>query len=615
MDIGILKYRRSVSAILAVAIGLCARADTPYPIGKTTQDANRRLVEATAEGAYWKGQRLAVCTVEAMSGIRRTPDLFPADGDFSKPLRFIAARGEYEPGSFLLFAFDDLDGVQVTAGDLVGKSGARIPASAIDLTVVKVWYQSGTAWGGFHGDHLRRVPVPELMVKDEKLIEVDHARKENFVRADFFGGKPEYRWISFMGAVCDYGYFGVKNSWLHDAKSLRPVSLQKNAFKQFFATLHVPPRATPGLYRGTISVAIDGKPSVKIPVEARVLPFELPRPATLRDLDREFYASVYMGHMDMTENPAIAKNLAAHNVLHPLLPGVETEEAADALAKTLTENGLATNTLFSVLPSAGISTSYPPDKDDKDYKKHLSRIGEASNAMARLRARFGEGVKAYAYGIDEAGAKTVRAQRATWQAFHSLGARIITTTRFHPYLLFGLDCALPPMQPSPIRKKNADAFHDANPDGLIGWYADPHSGPENPDWARRLYGFITWRNNYDMFCQYILFRDDWTEFYIPNEPFLRGLMLCYTQDGALIDTLAWEGVREGVDDIRYATLLRQMARRAIDTSEDMDTVYLGRAAMTWIAQVDFERSSLRALRHEMINRILDLRTRLEKEGK
>ncbi len=91
-------------------------------------------------------------------------------------------------------------------------------------------------------------------------------------------------------------------------------------------------------------------------------------------------------------------------------------------------------------------------------------------------------------------------------------------------------------------------------------------------------------------------------------------MIVYPADHDILDTLAWEGCREAVDDIRYATLLRQLAEKA-RASDDLNTVYAGRAALTWVAQVDHRRSSLESLRLEMASRILDLQSRLEKEGK
>lgn len=606
---------KTLAFVAMMCAGLSAVADTAYPIGPTLQTANRRQVEARAAGAYWKGQKLAACAVTPLSGVRRTPDLFPADGDFSAPLQVLAAKGEYEPASFLLFAFDDLEKVTLAPGDLVADGGKRIPASSVDLAVVKIWYQMGTAWGGFHADHLRRVPTPELLLHDEKLIEVDHARKENFLRADFRGGLTQYHWISFLAAAGDHRFFDdIRFHWIHDAETLQPFSLQKNAFKEFLATIHVPAMAREGLYEGKIDVAVGGERAFSIPVELRVLPFELPRPAVLRDLDREFYSAAYIGGMNLRKSPKLARNLAAHNMRNPLLPQVPNERAANELAKVLVESGLDTNTLLAVMPGASLTTSFPLKETDREYTTYGNRVLEASNTMARLRARLGDQVRPFAQGIDEAGPGTVRAERATWQAFQGLGAKIKATTGYHSYLLFNLDFALIPRQPSPMRKRNADALHAMNPDMLVGWYGDPHSGPENPDYTRRLFGWVTWRNNYDLFCQYILFRDDWAEFWVSKESFLRGLMICYPQDGDVLDTLAWEGVREAVDDIRYTTLLRQEAVKGL-ASSDMDTVYAARAAMAWLAQVDFERSSLEYLRYETIARILDIRSRLEKEAK
>ena len=609
------KTGKTLIGVLLMGIGLSVYADTDYPIAPDIQRANRKQVEARADGSYWKGHKLAACSVTPLSGIRRTPDLFPEDGDFSSPLQVLAAKGEYEPASFLLFAFQDLRGVTLAARDLVSAEGARIPASEIDLTVVKIWYQMGTAWCGFHADHLRRVPTPELLLHDEKLIEVDHDRKENFVRADFRGGLTAYHWISFLAAAGDHHYFGdVRFHWVHDAEKLRPFDLQKDAFKEFLATVHVPSTAREGLYQGKIDVVIDGKVAFSIPLELNVLPFKLPRPAVLRDLDREFYSAAYIGGMNLRKSPKLARNLVAHNMRNPLLPQVPNERAANELAKILTETGLDTNMLFAVLPGAGLTTSFPLKETDREYIKYGNRVMEASNTIARLRARLGDQVVPFAQGIDEAGPGTVRAERATWQAFHGLGAKIKATTGYHPYLLFNLDFALIPRQPSPMRKINADSLHAMNPDMLVGWYGDPHSGPENPDYTRRLFGWVTWRNNYDLFCQYILFRDDWAEFWVAKESVLRGLMICYPQDGDVLDTLAWEGVREAVDDIRYTTLLRQYAVKALE-SHDMETVYTARAAMAWLTQVDFERSSLDYLRYETIARILELRSHLEKEAK
>jgi hypothetical protein len=592
----------------------CALADTPYPVAPAAAKENLARIAKLKEGAYWKDAPFAVCAVDPLSGIRRTPDLFPADGDFAGPIRLMAAKGEYEDGSFLLFGFEDVPAVELSMGDLVANGGARIPATETHIKVVKVWYQQGTAWGGYQSDTTRRIATPELMLNDETLLHVDHVKKENYLRCDY-GGNTSYRWISVLGPYVD-GLPGSepKYHWIHDADTLRPFAVQKHAFKQIVLTVHVPKAARPGLYRGAVAARVAGRKVADIPVEVEVLPFELPRPATFRDLERPFLFSAYMSYMDVVSSPKLAKNMAAHNLLNPFVPEIHTKSDAEALRRTLVEAGLDTNVLLRAVAGAGTTTSFPPKETDRNYDRYVASAKRTARTMEILRETFGPGVKSYAFAMDEAPPDTVRAERATWQAYQKAGASITATTDYHPYLLFCLDMANVPRQASPTRKLGVDALHAANPDMLVSWYGDPHSGPENPDYTRRLYGWQTWRANYDMTCQYILIRNNWSEFFCWAEAFLRGLMLAYPADHDIIDTLAWEGCREAVDDIRYATLLRQLATTAT-ASGDTDTIYAGRAALSWVAQVDHRHSSLESLRLEMIRHILNLQTRLAKEGK
>ena len=598
-------------SVVLVCAAMCAVADTDYPIETAVQNVNRRQVEAFRKDAYWRSAPFAVAAVDPLSGIRRTPDLFPVDGDFTNAVKVIAARGEYENGSFLMFGFDDLKDVMLSCGDLAGMGG-RIPAAEVDIKIVKVWYQQGTAWGSFFSDVLRRVPTPELMLHDETLVDVDHVAKDNYLRCDY-GAASEYRCISVVGAAVDHsGWAEPRPQWIHDAERLRPFALQKNAFKQIIFTMRVPQGAAAGVYKGAIAASVGGKKVADIPVVLRVLPFELPSPAVFRDLGRDFISCAYI-YMSPVNNPKLARNLVAHNMRSVLLGGVQTPAQAEELRDALCASGMNTNILFSVLPGSGVTTSYPVRETDRNYQQHLGTRKALDDSLAALRAVFGADVKAFSYAIDEAGPDTVRAERATWEAFQQKGARIFVTTGFHPYLLFNIDCANIPRQPRPSKKINADALHAANPDALVAWYGDPHSGPENPDFTRRIYGWGTWRNNYDMTCQYILFRDNWADFWVWQEAFLRGLMICYTQDGDIVDTLAWEGHRESVDDICYGTLLKQLCAQGM-ASEDINTVYAAKAAATWISQVDFELSSLNYLRLETIRRIMDLQERLARKG-
>ena len=598
--------KKAMLLAAAVSATTGAWADTAYPIDEGTRKANHDKVSAFRANAYWKDAPLAVAAVEATSGIKRTPDLFPADGDFTGPVRAMMAKGEYEGASFVLYGFEDIDDVEVKS---------TVPGLEADITVVKVWYQQGTAWGSFFSDPLRRVPTPELILHDENLIHVDFVNKENYVRCDYGPNDTRYRWVSFGAQAVDHSYDGgIKNGWIHDAPALRPFKVRKGEFKQILVTFYAPKDAQAGLKKGALTLSAKGRKLLDVPCEVRVLPFELPLPSVFRDTSKRFFVSPYMGNQNPIDQEELAKDMVRHNVRNCLLPNITTPSRAREAYESFKRTGFDTDYLFTALPGCGVTTSYPAKDTDKNYGKFVNVTNVAANAMKVIREVFGPNTRAYSYGIDEGSAGTVRAERETWKGIHRAGGNTVVATQWHPFILFNLDYANVPRHPRHAKKANADAYHAGNPDGLMGWYADPHSGPENPDYTRRIYGWQTWRNNYDTSCQYILFRDNWNDFWVPAEAFLRGLMLVYPQDGKVIDTIEWEGLREGLDDVRYGTLLKQLGERA-NKSKDVETVYAARAALTWVAQVDCEHSSLEYLRYEMVRRILDLQERLAKEGK
>lgn len=591
------------AAIACTAV--CALADTPYPMEKGLKAENLKKVEQFREKAYWKGAPLAVGVVDALSGIKRTPDLYPEDGDFTGPVRALLARDEYEGASFVLYGFKDVDDVMVKA---------EIPGVEADVTVVKVWYQQGTAWGSFFSDPLRRVPTPELMLHDDDLIHVDYNTKENFVRCNYENGTTAYRWVSFGAQAVDHSYDGgIRNKWIHDADTLKPFKVRQGEFKQIVVTFHAPKNAKEGLVKGRLALSSKGAKLCDIPCEVRVLPFELPLPGTFRDTSRRFFVSPYMGNLSPIDNEELAKDMVRHNVRNCLLSNLTDPARIRKAYEVFKRTGFDTDYLFCALPGCGLTTSYPAVESDPNYEKFVNATNVAAQAMKSIREVFGPKTRAYSYGIDEGQANTVRRERDTWKGIHRAGGNTIVATQWHPFILFNLDYANVPRHPRASTKRDvAEAYHAGNPDGILGWYADPHSGPENPDYTRRVYGLQTWRNGYDGCCQYILFRDNWNDFWVPAEAFLRGLMLVYPQDGKVLDTIEFEGVREGMDDVRYATMLKDLAEEA-RTSANVDVQYAGRASLSWIAQVDSEHSGLEYLRYEMVRRILDLRQALGKK--
>ncbi len=535
--------------------------------------------------------------VPAMGDIKRVPDAYPTDGRFLGDLQIIAAKGEFEPASFEVYPLKDADRFELKASDLVSKSGAKIPGSALDLKLVKVWYQCGSGWFGYMADPLRRVLTPELLVNDEAMIKVDCKTKDNYARYDDGDGSKHYEWISADFQVTDYKFSNMARiGMIHDADTLQPVVLNKGEFKQFMVTAHVPRDAADGLYSGKIDLVADGKVIGSIPVRLGVLPFELPEPRTNYDLNKPFYLALY--GTGSTEEYVI-RDLVNHNARHmfgfPRLQANNEEEFVRqiALAKKL---GVETKPLFANAYGASAQ------KDLEAFKKEMKA------AVELCKKHLGHS-EIYCYGADEGGPWTIKGERPTWQAVHEAGAKVMVSTHAHRDLLYNLDYMVLPRMPNSQRAEEVRKFHEAHPDGLCGWYADPHSGPENPDYFRRIHGIMSYKGNYDVASNYTWYRNDWNDFAIAYEPNYRGIIMVYAIADRILDTLAWEGVREGVDDIRYATKVKMLAAKA-EASGNGPLSSLGRQALSYISYYD-TRDSIDGFRAECINYIVRLESALK----
>ncbi|NLC83364.1 MAG: DUF4091 domain-containing protein, partial [Lentisphaerae bacterium] len=78
-----------------------------------------------------------------------------------------------------------------------------------------------------------------------------------------------------------------------------------------------------------------------------------------------------------------------------------------------------------------------------------------------------------------------------------------------------------------------------------------------------------------------------------------------TADG-VIDTIAWEALRDSFDDVRYLTLLRRLARVALRSGK-RDLGRLGASAIAWAELIDPDAIDFDDLRTEAARRIRSLR--------
>lgn len=575
-------------------------------------------VVASPEKRAKMSDRFVYYAVPAMSNLKRTMTTYPEDGALAAPIRIVAAQGEFESASVVFYPFSNASKVELKVSDLTGKSG-KIPASAVDVKVVKVWYQTGAAWFSYFADADGRELVPELLLNDENLIKVDRVKEDNYLRVDYPQPKgPQYVWISNPANI--QVPFNDHLEPVSDAGTLQPFGFQAGEFKQIWVTLEAPKDAK-GLYAGTISVMVDGKSEGAIPLEVRVLPFELPDPKTNYDLTREYYASMYNantlsvylkqngGDMEKAKKRLYNEyvDMRKHNVIYPMLRDyVQGEdEAFIAQLETYKKAGLRTEAFFGGVPaipphdwltSPEVKTN--PIEKQPMPEMLIRRIDRASEIFDKV---IGP-TTIYCFGWDEPAMQILTAQRKPWRYIHEKGLKTYSTAH-EAHLSYGGYNQDFVNYGGKYSKESSAKWHAFG--ARITSYASPHTGPENPDFVRRTHGIDLYQADADGTNNYILNGFPWNDFADRAINF-RSFNIVYPGIDAPIGTMAWEGFREGIDDVRYATLLKQLAHKAIATGK-VDSIYNGKMALQWLALLDGKTCDLNAARLEMISYILKLR--------
>ncbi len=548
--------------------------------------------------------------VPPMSEIQRLADVYPSDGTPNGVVRIVAAKDEYEPGSFLVWANKNLGKVRFDLSEFKNEKGEAFPKDALDLKFVKVWYQNKNGWFSYFGDTNFKL-CPELLLNDEDLIRVDTKKQANYAKlVDEKGAKTE-QWINpprqmdkrpLSQPWRKNDTFECMRPNFRDAATLQPVALPQHEFRNFFLTVHAAKDAKPGLYKGTVAMSSvkSGAKLGEIPVEIRILDFTLPEPKCYNEPEKDFLVSSYSyiswlliselngGDSELTRKQLVAvlKNQVEHNQTMHMIRGNFNNETFETLA-AMKEAGMRTDVIQgAVFPKSGQS----PEK----MRAHAQIMADEFDR------RFGHHNVYIGYG-DEPGVKWLTQNRPLFEAYQSVGLKFFIAghTVFSKAGYF---------------YDWHNAAHDATDDSIpalwgkmqgashVAWYANQHVGAENPALSRRQNGLGAYLTGYTALCNYAHhfgpYNDDRTTY--------KPMVLAYGSYDGVIDTIAWEGFREGVDDIRYATLMTDFARKA-QKSKDLKTRYLGAKAMQFLAMTSPKACDQDAVRGEMIRFITALK--------
>jgi hypothetical protein len=511
-----------------------------------------------------------------------------------------AARGEFESASLVIRPEDDLLAMTAEVGPLVGDSGS-IDAAEINLRIVKCWYQAGVdIWHGPHdpiNDPLPRLLTPELLLKDDSLVDVQGT--DNYLKLT----SGDYLWISEEASNPDGDVVPVADMPVQDAATLQPFDVGAGTNKQLWVTVHVPEGAAPGTYRSAIALSTTAGLATAFVLELEVLPFALePSPLTYSLYYSGYLSSdmpdgsISSGPKSETQLRAELQDMLDHGVTNPSSYQGFDETLLDRYLTIRNEVGLDQGSLYYL----GVGTGSSQDPTE------LAALQSFVQTVRDFVAGYGF-TDLYVYGVDEATADALTAERPAWEAVHAAGAKVFVagyTAATHPpgnYAVVGdiqdlLVCALAP--------DPAEAANWHSQQHLIFDYANPQVGPELPGTFRRNYGLLLWQADYDGamdFAYHWSFANIWNDF---DHDTYRDHNFTYPTVDGVVDTLQWEGWREGVDDTRYlGTLLALIAARKADGTHDTS------AAEAWVAELkssDLGTLDLDEVRAQMVAWMVEL---------
>jgi hypothetical protein len=470
----------------------------------------------------------------------------------------------------------------------------------IDVKVVKCWYQDEPGLG--------RVLLPELLLNDEDLVRVDHRRKISRIKINLPQG-PKHLCADDPEWPKTVDRKTQTPLWIaNDSDVLLPVEVPAGENKQFWVTVRVPEDARPGKYTGSLRLSDDGKYLGEVALCLTVLPIKLAAPY--------YQTSVFVHGGENTIEKRYRnelKNQIAHGITVPMHFYEDVTRPRDYLGqlertlKIRKELGIPAGILIG-----NYHVVYGGLAGGRSHKG-LTRIDITEKMKQDFLVQFRKYVALMkSYGIkdvyfhlaDERDAKELQAWLPVFAVVHEAGGKVITCLQIgHSFEMVGgitdiFFCE------NGISRREADKWHSRGSKIWPIW--NPRGGAENTDLNRRNHGLLVWKSRCDGVTEYL---------YTMERAWLEAAstwtgaagdgvhsMVYRTTDG-VIDTIQWEGYREGIDDVRYVTTLQQAIAKAKNSPDKARASYAAEAER-YLDEVDVNYGNLDDIRSRVVKYIL-----------
>ena len=490
----------------------------------------------------YASQGIVICILDPTSGSRVIEDTNLNKIDCLPDLNIQVAAGEFEAGRVLIYSEDEIEDLEIEIDTI---SNNKIDLKEyVDVRYIKEWYQGANAWKSIRQQDGDKQLVPELLVKDDALIIVNHKKKENLIKTS-------------KGYVSDTRINDkLKDEvYIQDLKELSLGRIGKNKNKQIWLTVHFPENVESGVYKGRLNIrSKKNQLSEKKEFQVTVLPFKL------QDSVLEY--SIYY-RSSLSDGGSVVKsdirsksqmraelnNIYSHGVTNPTIyEPLKTKKSLDTVLELREDEKIQNEKIYYL----GVATD--------NYENRKSVLSKKKKILDLKKAVEKFGVKdIYVYGIDEAERKKVKGQYLIWDEYRAVGIKIFVATWQPSY--FGVLAGKVDLVVSGISQSIVvnELYLKNNTKPFL--YNRPQIGIENPAVYRNNYGIRAWQYGYLGVMNYAYQHAMGSIWDDTDHEFFRDHVFAYPVNDGVIDTIAWEGFREAIDDVRYVSTLIKLSEK------------------------------------------------------